>query len=438
MSNPFQPIMDWAYSNPELDKKVALNQLVHRTLDRGLNRRIINAEKKTPASEIKSALMTPAGDRSPEQDNTLKRFQLLQKGTAKDGLKRGWTPEEREKYFDKYGSYPGANDYSPGDQEYNKRIRGIALTEALMGPAQKSKMIGTAQGAVQGTYNPRDKAYDDYINNPKTRPLLTQNEDGTYSNAENIDTVMDNYHMGAGRVLKPLGQRGYENMHRYYNSRGEEDESTAEAFLKGTGELLLDSGKAIGRWAGFDIPRSERDQAVQNALAAQWLSDSGTQMFDEQDMELLEDGTTRQELAEAYESLGEQTAPMSVPDSFKLATGRMPNGFERLYNETLPMLADYSTAVAPLAAATFGQKGFVNALKAGAAMGLRDMLLEEIPTNVPLTGASILATGQQEKGMDELREIAKQKQQTHQQLADPELDFVNRAYKKLSKPNQMQ
>ena len=161
----------------------------------------------------------------------------------------------------------------------------------------------------------------------------------------------------------------------YYNSRAE-DEGTAEAFLKGTGELLLDTGKALGRRAGLDIPRSERDQAVQNALAAQWLSDSGTQMFDEQDMELLEDGTTRQELAEAYESLGEETAPMSVPDSFKLATGRMPNGFERLYNETLPMLADYSTAVAPLAAATFGQKGFVNALKAGGAMALKDMLLE--------------------------------------------------------------
>ena len=38
MSNPFQPLADWAYKKPELEKKVALNQVVHRTLDRGQNR----------------------------------------------------------------------------------------------------------------------------------------------------------------------------------------------------------------------------------------------------------------------------------------------------------------------------------------------------------------------------------------------------------------
>ena len=436
MSNPFQPIMDWAYRKPELEKKVALNQVVHNTLDRGLNRRLMSANR-TPPSAIKSALMTPAGDRSPEQEDTLGKFQLLQNdpNTFTQGLKRGWTPDEREKYFDKYGSYPGANDYSAGDIEYNRRVAGSDLVKSLVKPAETTKASTAAK-----KHTTHDQAFLNYTDSDRnTRPLLQYTDSGVaFDNPENIANVMDNYHMGAGRVLKPLGQRGYENMHRYYNSRAEEDEGTAEAFLKGTGELLLDTGKALGRQAGLDIPRSERDQAVQNALAAQWLSDSGTQMFDEQDMELLEDGTTRQELAEAYESLGEETAPMSVPDSFKLATGRMPNGFERLYNETLPMLADYSTAVAPLAAATFGQKGFVNALKAGGAMALKDMLLEEIPTNTPLTGASILATGQQEKSMDELREIAEQKRQTHQQLADPELDFVNRAYQKLRQPSQMQ
>lgn len=436
MSNPFQPIMDWAYRKPELEKQVALNQVVHNTLDRGLNRRFMSASK-IPPSEIKSSLMAPAEERSPEQAAMLKKFQFLQNdpNTFTAGLKRGWTPDEREKYFDEYGSYPGANDYSAGDIEYNRRVAGSNLVKSLVNPAETTKASTAAK-----KHTTHDQAFLNYQNSKRnTRPLLQYTDSGVaFDNPENIANVMDNYHMGAGRVLKPLGQRGYENMHRYYNSRGEEDESTAEAFLKGTGELLLDTGKAIGRQAGLDIPYSKRDQAVQNALAAQWLSDSGTQMFDEQDMELLEDGTSRQELAESYESLGEQTAPMSVPDSFKLATGRMPNGVERLYNETLPMLADYSTIAAPLVAGTFGQKGLLNALKAGGGMFLKDMLLEEVPTNTPLVGASILATGEQEKSMDELRGIAQQKEQIHQQLSDPELDFVNRANQKLRKPNQMQ
>ena len=151
LSEGIDAAAEWFSKNPELDRKVAFNQMVHRGYDRIRNNlnsitpdgyeTMINRGNMPSVSDVKESLL--GGEN--KQDGRI--FADWQKETLEDGIGRGWSPEDIEKFRQENdGRAPGPNDYAPGDVEYNKRVRGNELAEALLGPAVKSKMIGTPGG----------------------------------------------------------------------------------------------------------------------------------------------------------------------------------------------------------------------------------------------------------------------------------------------------
>ena len=114
----FDGVAEYLTKDPQLDKKVALNSMVHRTLDR--TGRIPGM---TPmASDIKAGLL---GDEDKRQKAELFAQMQSEPYTMNKGVARGWSQKDMAKYQkDHEGRMPGPNDYSPGDQEHNKRIRG--------------------------------------------------------------------------------------------------------------------------------------------------------------------------------------------------------------------------------------------------------------------------------------------------------------------------
>ena len=410
----WKPMTDSLYRNPELEKKSALNQMVHRTMDRSGRDRFVasgteNGINLSP-STIKDALLKKEGS----DPSVAKAFRGMQAESVMKGAKPGWSQSDSQKFYEEKGRYPGANDYSPGDQEINKRYRGLQLTDALMGPNLKSAMTSTAGGAIPTSYDPRDKAFEDFQNNPETRQLLEQNEDGTYVSAENMMNMMNNQYMGAGRVFVPSGERGMANVQEYFTHRNKKGEDILDKLANGVREWTDDMDDSIYRTLGYDTPHSETSQRIQNRMLNKQYQDLASKPVDE-----------------GYGFEGERQADLDYLDYDKLdgldysgamyrTTGRRPGKLETAIGEAIPMFADATTLLGPLAVGKYA------GASAGLAALLSDLATEELPMNLGMGGLAALMSPKDERTMEELDEETAAINQQHQ-------DFTTKAAPEIKK-----
>jgi hypothetical protein len=393
----WKPMTDSLYRNDDLEKKSALNQMVHRTMDR------TGRDRNMASSDIKDSLLKKEGS----DPNVAKVFRDVQSRDIMKGAKPGWSQSDSQKFHEETGRYPGANDYSPGDQEINKRHRGLQLTDALMGPELKSKMIGTAGGSVQGTYDPRDKAFEDFQNNPETRQLLEQNADGTYVSAENMMNLVNNQYMGAGRVFVPTGERGMANVQEYFTHRNKEGEDILDKLANGVRDWTDDMDDSMYRTLGYDIPHSETSQRIQNRMLNKQWQDLASKPVDEGDGF---DGNGGSDIRQNdlnyldYDKLD----GLDYSGAMYRTTGRRPSKLETAIGESIPMFADAMTLAGPA----------VGGLKYGAkfatAAALSDLLLEEAPMNFGLGGVATFLSPADERTKEELNEETAAINQQHQ------------------------
>ena len=400
--NNAEAVGNWWESDPELDKKVALNSMVHRTLDR--TGRWVG---KTPmASDIKAGLL---GDEDKRQKAELFAQMQSEPYTMNKGVARGWSQKDMAKYQEDHeGRMPGPNDYSPGDQEYNKRIGGIELTNALLGPAEKSKAIGTSGGAVQGTYDPRDQAYDDYLNNPESRELLTQSEDGSYLNGQSLNNIMDNQYMGAGRVLVPSGERGFQNVARYYTHRDDKS-NKLQSLAKGTGEFLYDSGAAL-----IGAEQSDNGKAIANTLLAKQMSDRASPIVGDHDN--LDD---RRADAEEMAGMKENLDHVDYAEAYKHRTGENPHWAEAAAMNALPGFADWMGLITPAAVLQAGAKaGIKPALKAAGKAAMMEAATEDAPIMGGISIPQTLLMGENTSTPEEIATKIQGKRDLHQDMTN--------------------
>ena len=398
----FDGVAEYLTKDPQLDKKVALNSMVHRTLDR--TGRIPGM---TPmASDIKAGLL---GDEDNRQNAEVFAQMQASPQVLNEGVARGWSPDDMAKYQEDHeGRMPGPNDYSPGDKEYNKRIGGIELTNALLGPAEKSKAIGTSGGTVQSTYDPRDQAYDDYLNNPESRELLTQGEDGSYLNGENLNNIMDNQYMGAGRVLVPSGERGFQNVARYYTHRDDKS-NKLQSLAKGTGEFLYDSGAAL-----LGAEQSDNGKAIANTLLAKQMSDRASPIVGDHDN--LDD---RRADAEEMAGMKENLDHVDYTEAYKHRTGENPHWAEAAAMNALPGFADWMGLITPAAVLQAGARsGIKPALKAAAKAGLMEAATEDAPIMGGISIPQALLTNENTSTPEEIATKIQGKRDLHQDMTN--------------------
>lgn len=403
---------EWFNKNPELDRKVAFNQMVHRGFDRirnktegmgegayaaGLERKLVPS-----VSDVKASLL------GGEDKTAGERFSNWQKETLEDGIGRGWSPEDIEKYRQENdGRAPGPNDYAPGDVEYNKRVRGNELAKALLGPAEKSKMIGTAGGAVQGTYDPRDQAYDKFMNNPEVRPTLEQNEDGTWASGENMNRLMDNQYNPIGNVLVNSGRAGEQSVANYFTHR-DDGSGKGMSFLKGLGEMLYDTAAESPQWFGFKgFEQSENGKKIENIQRAAEMSERASPIVGSHDS--LE---ARNADAANMRGMKDKLDYLNNAVSYKNAHGKNPHWLESAAMNTIPMFADWMGGVAGLTAT--GKGTLKSGLKASAKAIGQEALLEDLPMMGPISVASEAMQNPLEMNQEQVKQIIDDRNKAHQ------------------------
>ena len=423
----WKPMTDSLYRNDDLEKKSALNQMVHRTMDRSGRDRFVasgteNGINLSP-STIKDALLKKEGS----DPSAAKAFRGMQAESIMNGAKPGWSQSDSQKFYEEKGRHPGANDYSPGDQEINKRYRGLQLTDALMGPdtetryyASSSPTAGMGANTVAEEYDPREVAYEQFAeNSPEKRSILQKDLTGSYVNAETLMNGLNNQYMGAGRVFVPLQERGMANMQEYLTHRTKRGEDFLDKLVNGASEFRDDMDDSIYRTLGYDIPHSETSQKVQNRMLKKQYQDLASKPVDEGDGF---DGNGGSDIRQAdldyldYPDLD----GLTYRDARKHTTGEYPGMLEEIAGEGLPMLMDATTLLGPLAVGKYAGLG------AGLSALLSDLMYEELPMNLGLTGAATMLAPRENKTMEQLDQEVKAINQQHQ-------DFTTKAAPEIKK-----
>lgn len=417
----WKPMTDRLYRNPELEKKSALNQMVHRTMDRTGRDQFIDQNDPNSGmapSAIKDALLKKEGS----DPSVAKVFRDVQARDIMKGSKPGWSQSDSQKFYEEKGRYPGANDYSPGDQEINKRYRGLQLTDALMGPdtqtryyASSSPTAGMGANMVAEEYDPREVAYEQYAeNSPEKRSILQKDLTGSYVNPETLMNGVNNQYMGAGRVFVPTGERGMANVQEYFTHRNEKGEDILDKLANGVREWTDDMDDSIYRTLGYDIPHSETSQRIQNRMLNKQWQDLASKPVDEG---YGFDGERQDDLDYLdYDKLD----GLGYADAMYRTTGRMPSKLEEAVGESIPMFADALTLAGPaLGGLKYGPKF-------AAAATLSDLLLEEAPMNFGLGGLATFMAPREERTMEDLDQETAAINQQHQ-------DFTTKAAPEIKK-----
>lgn len=406
----WKPMTDSLYRNDDLEKKSGLNQMVHRTMDRSGRDKFINSYKERgidlSPSSIKDSLLKKDG--SPT--DVSEAFRGMQAQDLMKGAKPGWSDTDSQKFHADEGRYPGPNDYSPGDQEINKRYRGLQLTDALMGPdtetryyASSSPTAGMGANTVAEEYDPREVAYEQFAeNSPEKRSILQKDLTGSYVNAGTMMNGMDNQYMGAGRVFVPTGERGMANTQEYFTHRNKKGEDMLDKLANGVREWTDDMDDSIYRTLGYDIPHSETSQRLQNRMVNKQYQDLASKPVDE-----------------GYGIDGERQADLDYLNYDKLdgldysgamyrTTGRRPGKLETAIGEAIPMFADATTLLGPLAVGKYA------GVSAGLAALFSDLVTEELPMNLGMGGLATLMSPKDERTMEQLDEETAVINQQHQ------------------------
>lgn len=417
----WKPMTDSLYRNDDLEKKSALNQMVHRTMDRSGRDRFVasgteNGIDLSP-STIKDALLKKEGS----DPSTAKAFRGMQAESIMKGSKPGWSQSDSQKFYEEKGRHPGANDYSPGDQEINKRYRGLQLTDALMGPETVTTHFVNASPTTGQTatheveVNPREVAYEQFAeNSPEKRSILQKDLTGSYVNPETLMNGVNNQYMGAGRVFVPSGERGLANVQEYFTHRNKKGEDILDKLANGVREWTDDMDDSIYRTLGYDTPHSETSQRIQNRMLNKQYQDLASKPVDE-----------------GYGFEGERQADLDYLDYDKLdgldypgamyrTTNRRPGKLETAIGEAIPMFADATTLLGPLAVGKYA------GVSAGVAALLSDLVTEELPMNLGMGGLAALMSPKDERTIEDLDQETEVINQQHQ-------DFTTKAAPEIKK-----
>ena len=408
IKNAAEGVGNWWEKDDELDRKVAVNQMVSRAYDR-IPQEMLDLEAKRDKQgiglipdnrgDIKKAFADEEGYEKYGQ-----QFLNMQKGYLNDGIKRGWTPSELQEYKDTHdGQAPSANMYSPGDEEYHRRVKGINLTNALLGDRDKETFIGT-------DYDPADAAADDYMAHDEYRDLLETDDAGGYLKWENLRNLMDNQYMGGGRVFVPSGERGFQNVARYFTHR---DDGTGklESFIDGTGEWLYDLGASL-----IGAEQSDTGKEIQNTLLAKKMSDRASPIVAETD-------DLEARAADANDMLGmkDNLDHIDYAMAYKNRTGENPHWTEEAVMNALPGFADWLGLLGPATAAgrSLAGGGLKSALKSGAKVAALEASTEDAPIMLGLSVPQTLMSDPNNMTNEQIAEEIIRKQGLHE-------DFTNR------------
>ena len=425
----WKPMTDSLYRNDDLEKKSGLNQMVHRTMDRSGRDKFINAYEENgidlSPSSIKDSLLKKDG--SPT--DVSEAFRGMQAQDLMKGAKPGWSDTDSQKFHADEGRYPGPNDYSPGDQEINKRKRGLQLTDALMGPETVTTQFvnaspTTGQAATHDVeINPREVAYEQFSeNSPEKRSIFKKDLTGNVLNAETMMNGMDNQYMGAGRVFVPTGERGMANTQEYFTHRNKKGEDMLDKLANGVREWTDDMDDSIYRTLGYDIPHSETSQRLQNRMVNKQYQDLASKPVDEG---YGFDGERQDDLDYLnYDKLD----GLDYSGAMYRTTGRRPSKLETAIGESIPMFADALTLAGPVLG------GLKYGPKFAAATALSDLLLEESPMNFGLGGLATFMSPNDERTMGELDEETAAINQQHQDFTTKGAPEIKKRLNKFLNP----
>lgn len=413
LSEGIDAVGNWWGSNPDVDKRSAANAMIHRTYDRlrpmagdaeGFGD-LLEQDVIPNIADVRSALMNNLEDdveeHTPEESMTGKRFTKMQKFTENSGIKRGWTEQEVADYEAKHGERPDPNLFSPGDKEHEVRVREMELAKALLGPETKydgwnrvsfhhGKMIPTGnwQPADAGVSNLRRAQNSDYDS------VLHLNERGTRINQESMDGVLDNPYKGLGQVMVPAGDRGMQNVGRYYTHRTDKAGPFTSALL-GTAELI---GDTIADWTGGE--GTGKNEEIENYITGKAMARLASPIVDE--------GTSeeRAKEADALKNLESDLMYADYDTVYKDAYGKAPGKHQSIVMDALPAMADLTGLVAGGAGwAKGGMKGATAAI-------LGEAVQEDLPTTV-LASAALEAGQNRDTTPEQATQVIAQKKQAH-------------------------
>ena len=399
----FDGIAEWLTKDPELDKKVALNSMVHRTLDR-------SGRSLTPmASDIKAGLL---GDEDKRQAAEV--FAQIQAHPSVMGhdLKRGWSPVDIENYRQKNdGRSPGPNVYAPGDVEYQKRLRGKELTEALLGPKTvTSHMTNASPTAGMGAshavqVDPRDTAYERFQEDPTERSALQKGPDGTYANGETMNNLMDNQYNPIGSFLVGTGRAGEQSVANYFTHR-DDGSGKGMSFLKGMGEMLYDTG---AEFVGAE--QSENGKKIENIQRAAEMSEMASPLVGNH----LNDEERNAEAAE-MSGMKDKLDYLNHAVSYKNAHGKNPHWLESAAMNTIPMLADWMGVIAPLTAVS--KTGLKGVPKAALKASLIEAGSEDLPMMAPIAVGGQAMQDPLDMNQEEVKKVVADRNQAHKDFSN--------------------
>ena len=422
LSEGIDAAAEWFSKNPELDRKVAFNQMVHRGFDRTrdrLNNSSINyeqslANKILPSvSDVKESLL--GGEN--KQDGEM--FLRMQERTLNDNVARGWSPEDIEKYRQENdGRAPGPNEYSPGDVEYQKRLRGNELAKALLGPKTITSHFVNASPTGMGTshdiqVDPRDVAFERFQEDPEVRSALVKGPDGSYVNGETMNNLMDNQYNPLGSFLVATGRAGEQSVANYMTHR-DDGSGKGMSFLKGLGEMLYDTGAEL-----VGAEQSENGKKIENMQRAAEMSERASPLVGSHDS--LE---ARNADAENMMKQKEKTEYLNHAISYKNAHGKNPHWLESAAMNTIPMFADLMGAVAPMTVVSKG--GWKGVPKAMAKAAAKEAVLEDLPPMAAMGVGSQAIQDPLEMNQEQVKQVIDDRNKTHQ-------EFTNKTGKTIQK-----
>ena len=421
LSEGIDAAAEWFSKNPELDRKVAFNQMVHRGYDRIRNNlnsitpngyeTMINRGNMPSVSDVKKSLL--GGEN--KQDGRI--FADWQKETLNDNVARGWSPEDIEKYRQENdGRAPGPNEYSPGDVEYQKRLRGNELAEALLGPKTiTSHFVNASPTTGMGTshdiqVDPRDVAFERFQEDPEVRSAFVKGPDGSYVNGETMNNVMDNQYNPVGSFLVATGRAGEQSVANYMTHR-DDGSGKGMSFLKGLGEMLYDTAAESPQWFGFKgFEQSENGKKIENMQRAAEMSERASPLVGSHDS--LE---ARNADAENMMKQKEKTEYLNHAISYKNAHGKNPHWLESAAMNTIPMFADLAGAVAPLTAVS--KAGWRGVPKAMAKAAAKEAVLEDLPPMTAMGVGSQALEDPLEMNQEQVKQVIDDRKKTHQEFS---------------------
>ena len=215
--------------------------------------------------------------------------------------------------------------------------------------------------------------------------------------------------MGGGRVFVPSGERGFQNVARYFTHR---DDGTGklESFIDGTGEWLYDLGASL-----IGAEMSDTGKEIQNTLLAKQMSDRASPIVAETD-----DLAARTADANEMVGLKDNLDHIDYAMAYKNRTGENPHWVEEAVMNALPGFADWLGLLGPATAVTrgLGAGSLKAGLKAGAKVAALEASTEDAPIMLGLSVPQTLMSDPNNMTKEQIAEEIIRKQGLHE-------DFTN-------------